>query len=228
VEFTIHVPWMTRMRRMAIGLCLIMVLVAVAVPASAAPPGAIGGDVTVVNDETNPVPVTVENEVAVTGGNNTPVNISGEVTVGNVNPLEVSGDVSATVQGAVDVNGQTFDTDGNLSVAVERSPVSSWVAAISSSIAEGDTQIKPAPPSGFLTAILLDVREGDRVRVQIRTELEGGGLGVSGFLFTIDGSDASIFSETFLFPLGDVLDIQLLCVEAASGTCGVSGGYAGY
>lgn len=204
MRLTINLPWFTYSRRLTVAVIAMMLLLAAALPASGAPPQGVSGEVMVVNDETNPVPVTVENEVAVTGGNNTPVNVSGEVTVGNVpaNPVPV-----AVQNGPV----ATLDT----------------VNAIASSISEGSFQAIPAPE--YLSVVTVSVSPGERIRVQIVLPAPGGVVGVTGVLFNVAGGDhGDVFSQTFPVPIQGATNVVLTCVEAADGVCGVNGGVVGF
>jgi len=108
MQLTIQIPWLTRMRRMGIALTAMLILVAVAMPASAAPPDGLAGDVTVVNEAEDPVPVT--GEVA--------ADVSGTVTVDNdpTDPLSVTGSVAANVTGSVSITGQVAAEPPNASL----------------------------------------------------------------------------------------------------------------
>lgn len=190
MRLTVDLPWFTYPRRLAIMVIATLLLLAIALPASAAPPTT---EVTVVNEPDDPVPVTVENDVAVTGGNNTPVNVSGEVTVGNVDPLGVSGNVNATVQGAVDVNGQTYDTDGNLNVTMAPQLTTEEVGI--DITFDGPRVISglPAHVTG-LEIRMVDPDPGDRVLGSL--ELISGDT----FNFTIFG-DEPTYARQYPFPL---------------------------
>lgn len=95
MRLTVNLPWLTYTRRLAVMLTLALLLISVALPASAAPPEGIEGTVFVVNDAENPVPVTGS------------VDVSGAVTVDNAatDPVPVAGAVDATVSGDVGVSG---------------------------------------------------------------------------------------------------------------------------
>lgn len=219
MELTIQIPWLSRMRRIAIGLSLVLVLVALALPASAAPPEGVSGEVTVVNDETNPVPVTVENEVAVTGGNNTPVNVSGEV--------------NATVQGAVDVNGQTYDEDSNLNVNV---------AATLTAVVQGAGGFREVlrgynfedPPQNLSTLTispLFGEGFGGAPKSTEPDEVLGIRIIIDGALrynLQVTGADLP-FSLTFPVPIGNVSRVVVDCLETGSDAeCAAHVGLSGY
>ena len=118
MELRIHAPWLTRMRRMAIGLSLMLVLVALALPASAAPPEGLSGEVTVVNEPDDPVPVAGTVDATVTGT----VPITGSVSAAQDGDWTV--DLDAASQSdlaaiAAATSGLNYDGTGNLNVNVQ-------------------------------------------------------------------------------------------------------------
>ena len=180
MRLTINVPWLTYSRRLAVMVTLALLLVSVALPASAAPPDGIEGNVVVVNDAENPVPVTGEVSAEVTGS----VDVSGAVTVDNTatDPVPVTGSVNATVSGDVGVSGTvsatqsgdwtvgldatsqghladidaattplTYDTAGNLNVHIAAGSVPSPGVQTAMGFTVGHNLI---PPGGTATGFL--------------------------------------------------------------------------
>ena len=70
---------------------IVLGTMAITAPVGAAPPLGLQGDVTVQNDETNPVPVAVQGDVPVTIEGTVPVTVEGTVTTADRVPIAASG-----------------------------------------------------------------------------------------------------------------------------------------
>jgi len=126
MRLTIRIPWFTYSRRLAVMVAAALLLISVALPASAAPPEGIEGNVVVVNDAENPVPVTGDITADVSGS----VDVSGAVTVDNAatDPVPVTGSVNADVTGAVSVSG---GVDINNEPTVDARQAGDWSLEVS-------------------------------------------------------------------------------------------------
>ena len=185
MRLTVDLPWFTHSRRLAIMVIAMLLLLALAVPASATPPEALR-EVTVANDEANPVPVTLD-----------------------ANPAGHLADIDASTESL------SYDANGNLNVNISNgstTPIANYgpIGRLSDgaghfSANAGSPNRHPVPAGFLLTA--LSASAGDAINLMIQTP---DGLG-----YVIPVPTGSAAYHDFTFPIAVDKEILVHCVGAS-------------
>jgi hypothetical protein len=207
MRLTIDLPWFTHSRRLAVALAAVLLLTALALPASAAPPAGVSGEVTIANEETDPVPV----------AGSVDANVTGSVAAAQDGSWTVALDATASEQLtaiADATSGLTYDTAGNLIVRAPSQLQSSTGFATSSFTSS--IRVVASPPA-TVSAISMGLHTGP---VDLEVRLDDGG----NFFYRVESPSL----QTFPLPLFRVTEIWAHCRRAFGESCTAAGQVLGY